>query len=386
MQEARKLFPALEERAYLIAGAVAPANTRSLEMMRTYLEIAARDPMGTYPGVPGAVVATEEVTELFAGLMHADADEIAITEGASAGSNIVVDLLRPVEGGNVVFDEFSYPSSICPWMIPPHDVVERRCVRAREGLIRLDDMAEAVDEQTIAISVCHVSPFEGFRHDLPSLADLAHAHGAVLIVDGSQTAGAMDVDLHASGVDFFVTTAMKWLLGTSGVGYLYVSRDNLYRRPTRAGYTSGGSYDIDQFDFVSTAQRFELGLPNLMGLAYSKPGLEILSEIGIAAIEQQVRDLAGYCISRMKERGLNVITPEDPEYRHGVIAAYLPEACELWLALRRQGIDVFAADLQTSHSARYGGDLFRVDPHFYNNYEDVDRFLEGVDDFFSKRQ
>jgi cysteine desulfurase/selenocysteine lyase len=385
MEEARGLFPLLKERAYLIAGAVAPANTRSLEMMRTYLEIAARDPMGAYPGVPGAVVAIEEVRELFAGLMHADADEIAITEGASAGSNIVVDLLRPAEGGNVVFDEFSYPSSVYPWMIPPHDMVERRRVRAREGLIHLDDMAEAVDDRTIAISVCHVSPFEGFRHDLLSLADLAHAHGAVLIVDGSQTAGAMDVDLHASGVDFFVTTAMKWLLGTSGVGYLYVSRDNLYRRPTRAGYVSGGSYDIDQFDFVSTAQRFELGLPNLMGLAYSKPGLEILSEMGMAAIEKQVRDLAGHCISGMKERGLNVITPEDPEYRHGVIAAFFPEACELWLVLRRQGIDVFAADLQTSHSARYGGDLFRVDPHFYNNHEDVDRFLEGVDDFFSKR-
>src|SRR5665647_1176344 len=99
MEVARGLFPLLKERAYLIAGAVAPANTRSLEMMRTYLEIAARDPMGTYPGVPGAVVAIEEVRELFAGLMHADADEIAITEGASAGSNIVVDLLQPAEGG-----------------------------------------------------------------------------------------------------------------------------------------------------------------------------------------------------------------------------------------------------------------------------------------------
>jgi selenocysteine lyase/cysteine desulfurase len=76
MEEARGLFPLLRERAYLIAGAVAPANTRSLEMMRTYLEIAARDPMGAYPGVPGAVVAIEEVRELFAGLMHADASSL----------------------------------------------------------------------------------------------------------------------------------------------------------------------------------------------------------------------------------------------------------------------------------------------------------------------
>ena len=384
-EEARKLFPVFEQRTYLITGAIAPANTRSLEVMQKYLDTMAHDPLGTYPDVPDSLVATEEVRGLFARLMHADAEEIAITEGASAASNIAVDLIEPTPGGNVVFDEFSYPSSVYPWLIPPRDKVERRCVKPRNGLVHPEDIAKAIDDRTIALSVCHVSAFEGFRHNLPDLADLAHAHGAVLLVDGTQAAGAMDIDLHASGVDFYATAALKWLLGTAGVGFLYVSKRNLDRKPSRAGYTSAGGFDINRFSFVPTAKRYELGFPSLMGLAYAKPGLEILSETGLDQIERHVRDLAGYCIAGMKERGLNVVTPEEPAHRHGIIAAYFPEALELWLTLRIQGIDTGAVPLQTSTSARYHGDLFRVDPHFYNNREDVDRFLEGVDAFFAKR-
>ena len=189
LADARTLFPILERRAYLITGAVAPASTRSVEAVQTYLQRMARDTLGTYPDVPGTLVVTEQVRSLFARIMHADVDEVAITEGASAASNIAIDLIEPIPDGNVVIDEFSYPSSVYPWMIPPRDRVERRCVKAREGVIHLDDVERAIDDRTIAVSVCHVSAFEGFKHNIAELAKLAHAHGAVLVVDGTQAAG-----------------------------------------------------------------------------------------------------------------------------------------------------------------------------------------------------
>jgi len=386
LAEARALFPILEKRTYLITGAVAPANTRAVAAVQNHLEALANDTLSTYPGVPEAAVATEDVRRLFAELMHADPEEIAITEGASAASNIAVDLIEPTAGGNVVFDEFSYPSSVFPWMLPPRSEVERRCVQPRDGLIHVEDMQEAIDDRTVAVSVSHVSAFEGFKHDVAALAEAAHAHGAVLIVDGTQAAGAMPVDLHGSGVDFYISASLKWLLGTSGVGFLYVAQKHLDRVPSRVGYTSTGSFDIHNFQLVNSAQRFELGFPSHMGLAYVKPGLEIVKEVGLDRIESQVCDLAGRVIAGLKQRGLDVITPEDPQHRHGIVGVYFPEALFCWLHLRQQGVDVGVVPHVTATSADHEGQLFRVDPHFYNTAEDIDRFFEELDGFLKGDQ
>jgi selenocysteine lyase/cysteine desulfurase len=92
-----------------------------------------------------------------------------------------------------------------------------------------------------------------------------------------------------------------------------------------------------------------------------------------------VLELAGYCISGMKEHGINVITPEEPEQRLGVIASYVEEAQELVDFLRGRGVDTFAASIPTWFKSEGGrGDLFRVDPHIFNNREDVDRLLDGL--------
>ena len=323
-----------------------------------------------------------EVKRLFAQLMHAEAEEIAITEGCSAASNIAVDLIDPTPGGNVVFDEFTYPSSIYPWLLPPRDQLEKRFVKPKEGLIHLEDVANAIDDETIAVSVTHVSPFEGFKHDLAKLAQIAHAHGAVLLVDGSQAAGAMEINLHETGVDFYATCAMKWLLGAAGVGFLYVAKKHLEKTPSRAGYIAAGGFNAHHFSLVPSAERLELGMPNLMGLAYTRPGLEILSEIGLDKVEQHVLDLTGYCIAGLKERGLNIITPEAPEHRLGVIAAWFEEARELNRFLLDRGVDTCTLSIRTN--IPYQGSIFRVDPHIYNNRQDIDRLLEGVDAFYAK--
>lgn len=377
--QVRALFPGLKERAYLIVGAVAPVNTRSREALQRHLDSLTNDAVNLYYH---ALDEAKEVKRLFARLMHAEALEIAITESCSAASNIAVDLLDPTPGGNVVFDEFTYPSSIYPWLLPPRDHLEKRFVKPKDGLIRLEDMAEAIDDKTIAVSVTHVSPFEGFKHDLAQLAQIAHAHGALLLVDGSQAAGAMEINLHQAGVDFYATCAMKWLLGAAGVGFLYVAKKHLDKKPSRAGYIAAGGFNAHDFSLVPSAERLELGMPNLMGLAYTRPGLEILLEIGLDKVEKHVLDLAGYCLAGMKERGLNVLTPEAPEHRLGVIAAWFEEAVALNRFLLERGVETCTLSLKTN--IPYPGSPFRVDPHVYNNREDIDRLLEGIDAFYAK--
>ena len=134
--------------------------------------------------------------------------------------------------------------------------------------------------------------------------------------------------------------------GAAGVGFLYVARKHLEKTPSRAGYIAAGGFNAHEFSLVPSAERPELGMPNL------------------------------------KERGLNIITPEAPEHRLGVIAAWLKEAIDLNRFLLDRGVDTCTLPIRTT--IPYPGSVFRVDPHIYNNHQDIDRLLEGVDTFYAK--
>ena len=366
--EIRELFPILKKRAYMFSGGIAPVFIRHEAAMSRHMDWLSNDPDDLY--VNGLDADASDCRRMFAQLMGCDQDEVAIVEGTSAGSNIAFDLINPLAGGSVVFDDSSYPSSVFPWHLPPHQDLTKRFVQARDGIMHLEDFEAAIDEGTVAVCISHVTPMEGFKQDIGALAGIAHAKGALLVVDGAQSAGAMHIDLHETGVDFFSTTAMKWLLGAAGVGFLYAARKFHNRLPSRAGYASTRSFDIHDFRLKDNAQRFELGMPSLIGLAFTKPGLEILLETDMRMVESHNLDLSGYCIAGMQERGMNVVTPESAQHRLGVIAAMHDDAQGLWRYLHDRGVDTF-----------FHGNLFRVDPHVFNNRHDIDRFLDGLDGY-----
>lgn len=365
--DVRNLFPILEERAYLFSGGIAPASTPMLAALKHHLAALAHKTGDLYPRFMDE---TRALRESYAELMGADSDEIAVNDSTSAGSSLAVSLIAPKPGGNVVFDGFPYPSSVYPWMLPPRDTLERRFVPPRNGLIHMEDMERAIDDNTVAVSVSHVTPAQGFRHDIGALAKLAHAHGALLLVDGAQSAGALNIDLHATGVDFFSTTAMKWLLGPAGVGFLYVAERHLDRQPSTAGWVSTTQTDLEELQLQPSAERFQLGMPNLMGVAATLPGIAVLLNTGMAAVEAHVLDLTEYCIEGLQERGITVRTPRDSTRRAGVIAAEIDDAGDLQAYLTVHGVDTY-----------FLRNLFRVDPHVFNDRTDIDRLLAGIDAF-----
>ena len=370
--EIRELFPILNKRAYMFSGGIAPVSILHEAAMSRHMDWLSNDPDDLF--VNGLDADASDCRRMFAQLMGCDEDEVAVVDSTSAGSNIAIDLINPVAGGNVVFDDFSYPSSVFPWHLWPHQDLARRFVRARDGIMHLEDFEAAIDEQTVAVSISHVTAMEGFKQDIGALARIAHAKGALLVVDGAQSAGAMHIDLHETDVDFFSTTAMKWLLGAAGVGFLYVARRFHDRLPSRAGYAGAHSFDIHDFRLKDDARRFELGMPNLMGLAFTKAGLAILLDTDMGMVESHNLDLSDTCIAGMKQRGMNVVTPEAAQYRLGVIAAIHEDAQGLWRYLHDRGVDTF-----------FHGNLFRVDPHVFNNHDDIDRFLDGLDGYNCSR-
>ena len=375
--EVRSLFPVMEQRAYIFSGGIAPHSTLSLAAVERFNDLLTNDPGELYRRYREEF---DTVRKLFADLIGAEVAEVAVTDCTGTGSNLAVDMIDPVPGSNVVFDESAYPSAAYPWMLPPRSHVELRFVSARDGIIHLEDMTAAMDENTIAVSVSHVSQESGFRHDLKALADAAHTHGAVLCVDAMQSAGALNFDVHDEGIDFLATGAMKWLLGSAGVGFLYVSRDHLDKMPPHAGgpgaQPDNRPWGQRQFVPRPGADRFHVGMPNLIGLAATTPGLEVLHQVGMDVVEDHVLDLSGYCISQLRERGLNVITPEPAQYRAGIVSIDMGDETNSQAAdefLTARGIDGY-----------HHLNVLRVDPHIFNNRDDIDRFLSELDSYLSQ--
>ena len=367
--EIRGFFPVLAERAYLFSGGLAPASIPAREAIARFVDENTYDPNDRYERLDEEY---RVVQELFAVLIGADPGEVLVTDSTGAGSNLAVEILDGFPGSNVVFDTLTYPSSVYPWMLGGRDV-ECRFVKPRDGMVHMDDLAEAVDDETIALSVSHVCHMTGFRHDLDALGTLAADHDAALAVDAMQSAGAVRIDVHGSGVHFLSCGAMKWLLGAAGVGFLYVDRRYLDRLPPRAGLM-GFEYDYpswpeDVLNPKPGADRLRLGAPALIGLAATIPGLEILGDTGMRQVEEYVLDLAGYCIDELLSRGLDLFTLPDPDRRAGIVAIRMEQPGAVCDLMRERGVDGW-------HYA----DMLRVDPHVFNNREDIDRFLAVIDE------
>ena len=369
-EDVRTLYPALEERAYLFSGGLAPASLRTRESIARFTDELTYDPGERYTRLDEEYRIAQR---RFAQIIGAASEEITITDSTGAGSNLAVELLGSSPGRNVVFDEFAYGSSVFPWMLPARSDIELRFVQPRSGIVHIDDLAAAIDGNTIAVSISHVSEMTGFRHNLDAIGTLASDHGAALVVDAMQSAGALQIDVHRSGVHFLACGAMKWLLGSSGVGFLFADRRYLENLPPRAGLM-GFTHELIPWRERTLipkqgGDRLRLGAPSLIGLAATTPGLDILLETGMAQVERHVLDLAGYCIAELRARGLSLLTPEPEHLRAGIVAIALENAADVCAHMTKRGVDGW-----------YYGNMLRIDPHVFNNRGDIDRFLAAIDE------
>jgi cysteine desulfurase / selenocysteine lyase len=373
-EQARACFPIVNTRAYLFSGGLSPAATSVRAAHDRWSEAWMHDPAAPYADYQAE---WDLARQRFAMLIGASPDEVAIVDHTSRGSNLIVQMLPPVAHGNVVVDDYTYPSSIYPWLLSPRANVEVRQVHANANVVSVDDIARAVDDDTIAVSVSHVSPKSGFRHDLAALADLAHAHNAFLIVDAAQSAGALDLDVGKLGVDFLTTCAMKWLLGAPGVGFLFVAGQHADRfEPPQAGYAGvvrpAGTAVDDPLQFKIGARRHEQGMPSLPGVAASRAGLDLLLEVGMPTVEQHVLELSGQCVDGLLRRDMQLYTRAEAYQRAGVVALPIVRGQRLVAFLRERAVDVWTDPSET---------LLRIDPHVFNDSSDLDRFFDGLDEY-----
>ncbi len=245
------------------------------------------------------------------------------------------------------------------------------------GKILLDDMEKTIDDKTVAVAISHVEYTNGFRHNLRVLSEIAHEHGAYLIVDAIQSVGAMHVDVRRDDVDFLTAACYKWLLSPSGAGYLYVKEDLIEKlEPPLVGWASVEQKIFDTADFwdiwnmklSKTASRFEAGSPSFISFVGAKEAMKLLIGFGVESVTKRIMKLTSHLIDTIKDLGLELQTPEEQQYRSGIVNFKIRKPQEVALRLGAKGIVVSARD--------HG---IRVSPHFYNTEEEIETLTKEID-------
>jgi selenocysteine lyase/cysteine desulfurase len=365
----RSRFPVLERKTYLNSGSYCALADSVKDAINQYME----DRLLVGANWDAWVMKNEAVRSLMAQVLRASEDEIAITASASAGINALASAFDFTQRRNkVIISDFEFPTNAQIWHAQELRGARVAHVhRAADGYIPLQHFAELIDEETQLVAVTHVCFRNGARLDIPGIVRLAHARGAKVLLDCYQAVGAATVDVKQLDVDFAVGGMLKYLLGTAGIGFLYV-RDELIRSlvPTQTGWFAQAN--ITAMDITANrpspqARRFEAGTPPVVNCYAAEAGLKIILEVGTDGIEERVRYLTRLCMDRLEEIGWPSITPRQDERRGPMVCVKAREVAQLFARLTAQ-------DIVTS----FRDDNLRATFHFYNSEQDVDTLIEAL--------
>ena len=239
MNELREPFPVTDEVVYLNVANHAPPSTPVKKAVTGFL--ADWDGLSRHGDEK-----VEQANASFAKLIDAKPMEIACQPNTSRGLAVVAASLGFKRGDNVIINDLENWANVYPWTSLRAKGVEVRTVKSRGGAVCLEDVEKQIDDETRAVSISHVQWLTGARHSLKPISELAHRHGAYLVVDGIQAAGAIRVNVKKEDVDFYACGSYKWLLGPSGAGFLYVKEELLPEvSPVDYGYRAINEHGVE---------------------------------------------------------------------------------------------------------------------------------------------
>jgi cysteine desulfurase / selenocysteine lyase len=359
-------FIGVEERVHLAGGGETPFLKSHVEALTRY----ALDKSAGLPGRHRQMEIHNRARERAAGLLGVSTGEVAFIPSTSDGVNMVAQTIDFQPGDNVVVETIEFPSDVYPWLLRQADGVEVRFV-GNGFEVPPGALEAAIDSRTRAVALSHVSYLTGVRHDLKSVAEAAHAAGAIFIVDASHALGVVPVE--ASVADFVFSCCYKWQLGCTGIAIGYWNRTRQPDwAPRMAGWMSAqpvlGEGEMRRHTFAprDDAMRMTLGNPSFPGAYVVDNGLKYLQDIGIERIEAHVLELTARLREGLSEIGLEVLTPAEPSRRAGNICIARADGPRFAAALAERGVLVWEADGRVRYSA-----------HLYNDGEDVERAIEA---------
>lgn len=372
----RQGVPATEQLAFLNAGSYGPLTAAAGEAIVKLAQEEVREGRQGARAFRRNRELKDAVRAGFARVLGCDAAEVALTTSTTGGMNFACWGLNWREGDEVVTTDIEHMGGLAPLYILEHRYGIRLRIVDTHG--RGEDVAQAItaaiNEHTRAVIVSHVSWSAGVVLPLKEIAEAAHRAGAVLIVDGAQSGGAIPLDMKALGVDAYAIPGQKWLCGPEGIGALYVARERMGEiLPSHVGGGAFGPHDeMGHYSIGEEANRFNTpGNPYAPQLAGMQASLDwFLNEVGPNWAYPRIPENAARCRSLLEGiEGVDVITPPGRHAGlvHFTIAGWDPTAAEQELLQRRVLVRSMGRP-----------SCVRASTGFYNNDDDLQALAEAV--------
>jgi selenocysteine lyase/cysteine desulfurase len=315
----------------------------------------------------------EAARSAFAGLVHAEPDDVAVTTSVSQGVSALVSALDlSGERNRIVISEYEFPT--VGQIAHAQELRGAEVVHVRpepDGRIPLERFAEAIDERTALVCCTTLSFRTGHRNDVAAIAQVGHEHGAIVLADSYQALGALELDVRTLGADVVTGGTVKYLLGSAGLGFMWLRgtlRSSLL--PTQTGWFADEdifAMSIADYSPHASARRFDSGTPPVPSLYPGVAGMQVIAEAGVREIETHVRALVDRLLAGLDELGAKVATARGEADYGPLICVVSTDPVALVDALAGERIVTSTRDAN-----------LRISLHLYNVEEDVDRILAAL--------
>ncbi|MGB0928186.1 MAG: aminotransferase class V-fold PLP-dependent enzyme [Pikeienuella sp.] len=368
----RHLFDMPRDVAYLNTAYMGPLMHSVAKAGEAGLRLKARPWNLTIPDFFDPVT---EARALFAQMVHGDAAGVAIVPSASYGIAVAALNLSVGAGRHVIVLKDQFPSHVYSWKrLADTTGGTLKPVTPPPGQAATEAVLAAINSQTAIVAVPNVLWTTGAKVDLLAVRARCDEVGAALVLDLTQSAGAMEINFADVRPDFAVAATYKWLLGPYALGFLWAAPDRRNGVPLEEGWiTRANGRDFagltDYTDeYMPGAERYDMGeRANFSAMPAAVAALRQLLEWGVPEIEATLTARNAMLSERLSEIGLS---PTPAEARGGhFLGAALPEQAPVDLIAQLAGHNV--------HVSARGGSL-RITPHLWNDDEDFDKLISAL--------
>jgi len=392
VQEVRKDFPILETGVIYLDSAASSLTPEPVlqKMLEFYRQYRANVERGVHHLSQKASEEYERAHTKVAHFINAKSDsEIIMTRNTTEGINIISNGLNWKRGDKIITSLIEHHSNFIVWLhVKNRHHVDLEIVwpgePAEQGLLDPADFEKAIDDKTKLVAITHVSNVLGVITPVREITEIAHEHGAYVLIDGAQSVPHMRVDVQKIGCDFLAFSGHK-MCAPTGVGALYIREDLMKEvEPLCIGGGTIADVGVDYYKLEENSTRFEAGTPAIAESIGLGAAVDYLQNLGMENIESYEKELTKQMYEEfIKLPKVELYGPE-PKNKIGITAFNVNGLNPHDVAL---ALDVSAnIMIRSGHQCalplakniiRKSGSV-RASVYFYNTRDEIDRFVSAV--------
>ncbi len=363
-------FPIFRDSIYLNTCSLGALGERSRRKVAEFLDVWQSRGAAAWYDVWWEALG--DLRQRYGRIVNAPPGDIALAPSISVALSAIAESLDYRRRPKIVTTALDFPTVAYQWLAKARSGVELVVVESPDRIsVPVDAIAAAVDDRTALVVTSHVYFTTGAIQDIKRVAEIAHGHGALCLIDAYQSVGQIPVDVQDAGVDALVAGGLKWLLGGPGIVFLYV-REAVARRlePRISGWFGQReqfAFDPRALTFHDDARRFEMGTPALAAVYAQLGGLEYIEEIGVPRIREVTAALTEDLIGTLRSAGFKPKAAAEPDRRSAIVMVPMPDPAAAVRHLAAGGVIV---DSRPGH--------VRFSPFFYNVQDDYVRATERL--------